>query len=54
VSAPPSRHEAMAKMIQHSTLEAIPECGHISPMERPDAVNSAFRTWLESLARITP
>jgi pimeloyl-ACP methyl ester carboxylesterase len=48
--APPTRHEAMAKMIRHSTLEVIPECGHMSPMEHPQAVNQAFRRWLESLA----
>jgi pimeloyl-ACP methyl ester carboxylesterase len=47
--APPTRHEVMAKMIRHSTLEVIPECGHMSPMERPQAVNRAFRRWLESL-----
>jgi pimeloyl-ACP methyl ester carboxylesterase len=47
--APPLRHEAMAKMIRHSTLAIIPECGHMSPMERPEAVNTAFRSWLEAI-----
>jgi pimeloyl-ACP methyl ester carboxylesterase len=47
--APPSRHDAMAKMIPHSTLEVIPDCGHMSPLERPGAVNRAFRRWLESV-----
>jgi pimeloyl-ACP methyl ester carboxylesterase len=47
--APPSRHDVMAKMIRHSTLEIIPDCGHMSPMERPCAVNQAFRRWLESI-----
>ncbi len=49
VWAPPARHEAMAKMIQHSTLEVIPDCGHMSPMERPQAVNEAFRRWVKSI-----
>ncbi len=46
--APPVRHDLMAKMIPRSTLEIVPECGHMSPMERPEAVNTAFRRWLES------
>jgi pimeloyl-ACP methyl ester carboxylesterase len=47
--APPSRHAVMAKMIRHSTLEIIPDCGHMSPLERPRAVNQALRRWLESI-----
>jgi pimeloyl-ACP methyl ester carboxylesterase len=47
--APPSRHDVMAKMIRHSTLEIIPDCGHMSPLERPRAVNQALRYWLESI-----
>jgi pimeloyl-ACP methyl ester carboxylesterase len=47
--APPSRHDVMAKMIPHSTLEVIPECGHMSPVECPQAINQAFRRWLESI-----
>jgi pimeloyl-ACP methyl ester carboxylesterase len=47
--APPSRHEVMAKMIGRSTLEIIPDCGHMSTLERPRAVNEAFRSWLESI-----
>lgn len=47
--APPARHAAMAKMIRHSTLEIIPDCGHMSLMERPQAVSAALRGWLQSL-----
>jgi pimeloyl-ACP methyl ester carboxylesterase len=47
--APPSRHDAMARMIRHGTLEIIPDCGHMSTLERPQAVNQAFRCWLESI-----
>jgi len=46
--ATPSRHDAMAKMIRHSTLQIIPDCGHMAPLERPQAVNQALRRWLES------
>ena len=47
--APPARHEVMAKMISGATLEVIPDCGHMSPMERPEPVDAAFRRWIESL-----
>ena len=47
--APPSRHEAMARMLRHSTLGIIPQCGHMSPLERPRAVNDAFRSWIASM-----
>ena len=47
--APPSRHDVMAKMIRNSTLEIIPDCGHMSPLERPRAVNQALRRWLETI-----
>jgi len=47
--APPSRHETMAKMLRHSTFGSIPNCGHMAPLERPRAVNEAFRSWLESM-----
>ena len=47
--APPSRHDVMAKMIRHSTLEVIPDCGHMAPLECPRAVNQSFRGWLEAI-----
>jgi pimeloyl-ACP methyl ester carboxylesterase len=47
--APPSRHDVIAKMIARSTLEIVADCGHMAPMERPQAVSSALRRWLESL-----
>ena len=48
-SAPPSRHEVMAKMLRHSTFGIIPNCGHMSSLERPRAVSDAFRSWIESM-----
>jgi len=47
--APSSRHEAMAGMIRKATLEIIPECGHMAPMERPELVTTALRKWLEPI-----
>jgi len=36
----------MAGMIPHATLCVIEESGHMSPMERPQAVAAALRAWL--------
>lgn len=49
--APPSRHELMANMLRHSasTFGVIPNCGHMSPLERPRVVNDAFRSWIQSM-----
>ena len=32
--------------IAGAKLEIVPECGHLSTMERPEAVNRALRAWL--------
>jgi pimeloyl-ACP methyl ester carboxylesterase len=47
--APPARHEVMAKMLRKSTFGIIPNCGHMSPLERPRAVTDAFRSWIEAM-----
>jgi len=44
--APYSRHEVMARLIDRSHLVGIADCGHMSTMERPDAVNSALLDWI--------
>ena len=41
-------HKEMASMIANSKLVLIEECGHLSTMERPDAVNEAMRRWLQA------
>jgi pimeloyl-ACP methyl ester carboxylesterase len=30
-----------------STLTVIEDCGHMAPMEAPEAVNRAFAAWLQ-------
>ncbi|GAB2785741.1 alpha/beta hydrolase [Halomonas shantousis] len=45
--SPLSRHEEMAELIPNSRLVVIEEAGHMSPMERPEAVASAIHHWLE-------
>jgi pimeloyl-ACP methyl ester carboxylesterase len=44
-----AQHREMAAMIPDSRLAVIEECGHMSTMERPEAVTAALREWLTSL-----
>ncbi len=38
--------EEMAAAIPGARLEVVEECGHMSTLERPEAVNAALRAWL--------
>ncbi len=44
--SPPSRHEFMQRRIAGSRLAVIEQCGHMSTMEQPAAVNAALADWL--------
>ena len=44
--SPPKRHHEMARLIPHSVLRLIEDCGHMAPMEQPHAVLRAMREWL--------
>jgi pimeloyl-ACP methyl ester carboxylesterase len=46
--SPPASHERMHAAIAGSRLVIVPECGHMSTMERSGAVSQAFREWLTS------
>jgi pimeloyl-ACP methyl ester carboxylesterase len=46
--SPPARHAEMAARIPRSTLVVVPDCAHMSTLERPEAVTEALRTWLAS------
>lgn len=43
---PVDMHEEMAAIVPGSKLAVLEECGHLSTLERPDAVNAALRDWL--------
>lgn len=43
---PVDKHTAMAAGIRDARLEVIEDCGHLSTVERPEAVNRALRAWL--------
>lgn len=45
-ATPPERHEEMAASIPDATLVVLPGCGHLPPLERPDAVSAQLRAWL--------
>lgn len=43
---PVAEHDEIAKGIAGARLEVVRDCGHLSTMERPDAVTAAMRDWL--------
>ena len=49
---PPRRHEFMAGLIPHATLEVIGEAGHMPLLETPEAVTEALRRWMSAPFRL--
>jgi len=45
---PPERASEIADGISGARLVVVPQCGHLSTLERPQAVTDALRTWLLS------
>lgn len=43
---PVAAAQTISDGIRGSKLAIVPECGHLSAMERPDAVSEALRAWL--------
>jgi pimeloyl-ACP methyl ester carboxylesterase len=43
---PPDLAQEMADAIEWASLAIVPDCGHLSTLERPEAVNRALRAWL--------
>jgi pimeloyl-ACP methyl ester carboxylesterase len=46
VLTPQELSQEMADGIPGARLEIVPDCGHLSTMERPEAINRALRAWL--------
>jgi pimeloyl-ACP methyl ester carboxylesterase len=42
---PPHLHQEIADALPLSRLETIPDCGHLSPLERPEVVSGLLRGW---------
>jgi pimeloyl-ACP methyl ester carboxylesterase len=47
--SPPQQHREMQQLIPGSRLVVVPRCGHMSPMEQPQAVNAALLEWLDGI-----
>jgi pimeloyl-ACP methyl ester carboxylesterase len=45
---PPFMSEDMAEAIPGAKLTVVPDCGHLSTLERPEAVNAALAEWLSA------
>jgi len=43
---PVALSQEIAAGIPGAKLEIVPDCGHLSTMEQPEAVNRALRAWL--------
>jgi pimeloyl-ACP methyl ester carboxylesterase len=48
---PPEVAREMADGIAGAVLAIIPDCGHLSTLERPDAVTRELEAWLNRPAR---
>lgn len=48
VLTPPKVHQEMAGLIPGAVYHQIADCGHLSTMERPEAVNLLMKKFLES------
>jgi pimeloyl-ACP methyl ester carboxylesterase len=46
VLTPPAESQAMAAAIPGARLEIVPRAGHLANLERPEAVNAAFASFL--------
>jgi len=38
----------MARLIDGSHLVGVPDCGHMSTMEKPEAITTAMLAWLNT------
>lgn len=47
---PPAISERMHALVPGSTLQVVPACGHLVPMEKPAELSAAMRDWLQAPA----
>ena len=48
VLTPVQDHTEMAAGIRNAQLKVVDDCGHLSPLERPEPVTKAMRAWLKA------
>jgi pimeloyl-ACP methyl ester carboxylesterase len=41
--------ERAHRLIPNSQLEVVPDCGHLAPLEQPEAVNCALRQFFQPM-----
>ena len=46
--SPLAQHEEMAALIPEARLTVVEDCGHMSPMEQPEAVAEALYAWMRA------
>ncbi len=46
--SPIARHRVLASLVPGSVLVDVPECGHMSTLEQPEAVAAALAAWLDA------
>jgi len=47
---PPQRSQELAALLPHAAVVWIDRCGHLSPLEQPDAVATALTKWIGTLS----
>jgi pimeloyl-ACP methyl ester carboxylesterase len=45
--SPVKRHQTMAELLPDSELVILEDAGHLTPLEQPEAVTAALRSWLK-------
>jgi pimeloyl-ACP methyl ester carboxylesterase len=48
LATPPELNKEIADGIPDARFVVVPECGHLSTIERPEAVNAALAAWLDA------
>lgn len=48
LNSPPAANHEMADALPHSQLVIVPQCGHMSMQEQPQAVIAALQRWLQA------
>lgn len=48
LATPPELNKEIADGIPGARFVVVPECGHLSTIERPEAVNTALAAWLDA------
>jgi pimeloyl-ACP methyl ester carboxylesterase len=53
-ATPPKRSRTIAELIPGARLEIVPNCGHSSTVEQPEAVNALLRAFLAEVDAAWP